>query len=410
MTTDIYAQVLISDGEALDAVDLTGLGARTLAVLYDQIIRAIIPRDPNILITDVNDPTTYPYALAPTALAGMPQIGSANNKVLIGEGTLFQAIGAATGAEPQLLGFHFDGTTEVTIANGDATNPRVDLVQMKLEYVNDTPTARNFQDAVTRALTSTTPNIRRRVKCTLSVKQGAPAASPTYPEADAGNVIIAGVVVGASYAAGSGFVSDDTAGAVAVLHDQRLPFNVRPRVSMPGDYIYPTVGASWQTGNTYDNNARSHVLQIADTSATGDSLNIPCLFEGVCGRLTSIASDSLDHSAAFVTSISRGRWVTGGASNAVTYTALANPDINGSGIGLFKRRSTGQFGFQATHTPAAGPIVQSNSNGVGPPIWTNGRRRPGDPDDNMDMVFLRYTTSRSGSTFGPTTFFIAEGL
>jgi len=88
--------------------------------------------------TDVSQ--SWAYALS-VGGANMRK-GSTNAKILITPGTVLQKIGAAAGNNLTLLPFTFDGTLEVSIANGDAAHPRVDLIQMKLEMVVDDLQAR----------------------------------------------------------------------------------------------------------------------------------------------------------------------------------------------------------------------------------------------------------------------------
>lgn len=78
---------------------------------------------------------SWAYALTPGG-ASMRK-GSTNAKVLITPGTVFQKIGASAGNNLTLLPFTFDGTLEVSIANGDVSHPRVDLIQMQLSLVPD---------------------------------------------------------------------------------------------------------------------------------------------------------------------------------------------------------------------------------------------------------------------------------
>lgn len=407
MAVDIFGRSLINDGEGLDPNDLSDLSARTLAIMFDQLIADMFPRA--VLGTTLDaqrsaDITTMPFAVSLTVTGARPRQGSANNKIQIAPGTLLQAIGAADGTEPKLLAYTFAGTEEVTIANGDATNPRVDIVQMKLEYVNDTPTVRDFQDATTRANTSTTFNIRRRVKCTLSIKQGTPAASPTYPTPDAGNVLIAGVVVGATYAGGSGLLFEDTAGAVVVLHDQRMPLRIRAHGSWPSDFFYPD-------GGDYVLAGRIYVIRNAVTGAF--DISMPLKRWGNTGRLVEM---DCAFSETGTLNSKLARWRMDGGF----LTILNEANMGGSGGGVMSLRRSGILLF--AHAPAAGPTVQAvtvNGVQVGPPVWTNGMRAPalqntGEYDTTFPIsagnLVLYYINPPAGTRFHRATFYVAEGM
>lgn len=403
MTTDVFGAQVINDGQAIDSGDLNALSSRTLAYVYDQILASILPREAFTTSTDVFfDAVGIEYALTLTVRGGHPEQGSANNKVQISSGTLLQQIATIDGSGPQLLAFTFDGGDEVTIANGDATNPRVDIIQMKLDYVVDTPVTRDFQDAATRAPSSQTFNSRRRVRCTLSVKQGTPAASPQYPTPDAGYCVIAGVVVGATYSGASPLAFDDTAGAVAVLHDQRMPLRVSGHGVMANDMIYsgtdfvPTGGFYLERINNVD----------------GNSLYITPHRWGNSGRLVGYDCQMRD----FTTLTSKViRFDPGGASG----TVLGNANLTGSGSGSMSLRRVSMAQFQALHAPAAGPTVLATANGMGPPVWANGRRAPGmqNTGENdtsfpieVGQVALQFVTPAASNRWARATFYLAEGL
>lgn len=405
MSTDIYTQTLISDGMALDPTDLSRLSARPLAQLFDQVVASALPREAfQATLDSAFDPTTVPYAFALHATGARPRQGTANNKVQIAPGTLLQAIAAADGTEPKLVPYTFIGTEEVTIANGDATNPRVDIVQMALSYVNETE-SRDFQDATTRAPSSQTLAVRRRVQCTLSVKQGTPAASPTYPTPDAGNVVIAGIVVGATYAGGSGLVYDDTAGAVVVLHDQRMPLRVRPYGCNASALMYDNSASHW----TVSALTGLSVTKINDADSDDLMCPIPSAWANA-GRI--VGCDAAIAGLAAVTT-RFSRWNIGsGAASGLNGTGLVqnNPVTMTGGAGL---------GFQALHTPAAGPTVNAAANGMGPPVWTNGRRAPGllttgESDNTVPRdggyLVIKAIDPPGGTVFYRFTFYVAEGL
>lgn len=410
MTTDLFRSIRAEDGFAADPDDFNEAQRTGMARLFDQILAKLIPNvtdtEPD---TDGNGPNvpTGPWAYALKSGGARPIQGSTNAKIKISAGTLFQKLAAADGLAAQLVPYTFDGTDEVTIANGDVANPRVDIVQMKLERLDDTPTTRDFEDAVTRAKTSPTTNLYHRIKCTLSVKQGAPAASPTYPAPDAGCVVIAGVVVGTNYVAAAGLKFVDTAGAVAVLHDQRMPLGTRPHHVTPRGMLY--TGADW----TYPTTA-AYIAFVGGGGLT-TPLYAPCPIGGGGGRL--IAVGTLTHNcngatfAMFRTSL--GDDGAGGISNV--FTAINGTNITPASNDA-SRRITPRSVIEFLHTPAAGPTVQSNANGMGAPLWTSGARCPLPSAFEAVPIHLPglalALTAKGGAqpNIGPVTYWIAEGI
>jgi len=406
MTTDLYSRAIFSDGEGIDLTDMQSLSGTPLAVLFDQLIYELLPREAATPDLDTAfDPTTMPYAVALTVAGARPTQGSANNKIKITGGTLMQAIAARDGTEPKLLAYSFPGTDEVTIANGDPTNPRVDLVQMSLSYLNAT-SARDFQDAATRALTSTTPTTRRRVQCVLSVKQGTPAASPTYPTPDAGCVVVAGVVVGTNYAAAAGFTFDDLGGATAVIHDQRMPLRVRSTSTLPANYIWVDTGSEFAIVNRF--------IAQRMTAAFSIDIRMPCLRVGNAGRLVEVNctyNAPTGGSSSFLERFNASVPTTGGANPL----AGANFAVGSTGMSL---RRTALGIFQNLHAPVAGPTVLAAANGMGAPVWSNGFRGPGPSPGQFDTTFpingeylaLKFTSPPVGTQFAIATWHIAEGM
>src|SRR5690348_14868829 len=132
MATDIYKTVLYNDGEELTYGDLNNSEGNVLAKAIDSLLPLLVS---NYLGADVEftaqlpdtglSPTsarpatipTTPYCYVANPGQAYPYQGSANNKIKIAAGTLYQLIAQPDGSEPKLLSFTFDGTTELTIAN-----------------------------------------------------------------------------------------------------------------------------------------------------------------------------------------------------------------------------------------------------------------------------------------------------
>jgi hypothetical protein len=341
--------------------------------VIDQFIPAIATATTPEMLGD-EAPTDYIYALAPCAGQAFLRQGSTNAKLQIAPGILMQLRGG------DLYAYRFDGTTEYTIANGDATNPRVDILQMK----------------ITCAVGDANPTVD------VNVKQGTPAASPTYPAPDTGYCVIAGVVVGATYAGASGFKFDDTAGAVAVVHDQRMPLGVTPVRTMPTDFEFAS-------GTDFSLVGSSSLVQAV--SGTAHPMTIPVCAGTWLGRV--LGHEVALYDSGNVTShyVKRTFSDTGGGSGVTIANANLNSGYaNGGGSSTFAVRPASFVNVQANHTPAAGPTVQANANGMGPPLWTNGRRAAGPRSTtfpaNFESLALAVTAD-GGVEFGPVTFYVA---
>lgn len=412
MSTDLFKQVNFNDGEGVTHTDINDLQRYLESKIWDQIVHNGIGalnytafgatgKDLELGGQDgANHPTTFAYCLNPGA--AFLRAGSANNKIQISPGTLLQKIGATTGNDPQMLAYTFVGTEEWTLSNGDATNPRVDLLQMKLEYITADLQVRDFEDATTRVTTTTSMSKKRQVQATLTVKSGVPAASPTIPDPDAGYVPVGSVMVGNGWTIANAprFGLDDVAALNnAVVHDQRMPVRVRAYTVMASQFYCKT---NW---------SYSSATGAALSSSATNELQIPC--PAPLGRLLGIAwlhfaSDSgatrTLHftSGALASSATVGRMVT----------VPQQPTTNNDGLS-----TTPFYVFEANQNPSAGPtILQSLTNKIGVPVWTKGGRCALQPILNntatavANPLVFRISNASNASDWYSVTYYIAEGL
>lgn len=300
-----------------------------------------------------SDVSTSKYAFALSARSAYPRQGSANNKIKISRGTLFQAVSASS-----MLAYTFDGTDEVTIADAAGATPRVDLVQVKIE-----------PDATTDGI---------RTKKTISVKQGTPAASPRVPDLDAGYVAYCTVVVGASYAHASAFKIDDVSTADAVIHDQRLPIGLRTHSVAARNFQYwDTTSAAWSL---------SLLTDILTASGGSPGIVAALCPSDASGRLVAAG---MSQSQASVTPGPTQLIMRIGINSSGTQI---NPSLNGISVGVGVINTPlhieDVFGdWDLVHVPLAGPtVLPSTADHVGCPTWTNGHRC--------------WTPTAEGGTFG----------
>lgn len=408
MTTDLYSTVLYQDGEQLTFDDLNN-GQRFLrAQLTDQILEKMIaelassafggPRNPELPgLGNLDVPVSFAYAINPGG-AFLRQ-GSANNKIQLTPGTLHQKIANSDGLGSTLVPFTFFGTEEWTIASGDATNPRVDLLQMALSYTTDTLASVDFQDGTTRANT-TTPNTptRRRLQCLLSVKQGTPGASPVIPDPDTGCVPVGTAVVGHGWtSAGNApiFGVDTAESGNVVIHDQRMPFGCRVYRVDPTAFKLET---AWALASTN---------QVVTASNGTNKFFAPCPTH--LGRVIAIDLRTDTAIAAGAVTIGAGRTAFGAAPSTVYLRGNTwSVDFNAGTNTKRARRQT----FDGAHNPSAGPTIQpSVINLIGVPTWTSGYRTPTVPaGTEPGWVELAVINQTNATSLGEVSWYVAGGL
>jgi hypothetical protein len=267
MPTDIFKGVLFSDGEGADFNDFNNLRAYGHARLTDQILRAAAAnarggsssQDPNLRTTVSAAP--FLYSLAGGAGYCVP--GGSALQTTVRAGTILQQVGSPSGDEPSFIPYTLiDGDFTLTHSAGDATNPRIDVIEIKLEYVNGNSETRIFEDAVTHVQTSQSFNKKRRVQITAQIKQGTPAATPAYPTLTSGFAAIAAVRVPATHSAV--FTAKDH------MRDLRIPLGVKQLWVHPQNWIL-TSPYTLQVGPTEGMAQAEHVLNSAEGTVC-----IPC--------------------------------------------------------------------------------------------------------------------------------------
>lgn len=532
-TTDNYAQVEFSDGEELTFQDQQNVQKFLQARLADQVFGKLAPLLANNL--GYGDPqfigemgfggalgsqAGYRRAFTMRGGAAYPWVGTnprssqtlGKNVVGMSPGTLFQYIGSEeAGTDSNFLAYTFLGNESWTIAAGDPTNPRIDLLQMQLAYVDGGSTTRTsltpgvkasidtatltthantkyrakvaglsgdnvslsyakrtsgsgvtysengnaalvqYEDGVsTNALVeaavianstiieimstgtpgtvlhdpadsfaythltggaddmivSATVNKTRKVQCTLTVQQGTPAATPQYPSPSAGVAVVGAVVVGANYATGTQIISGyDTAGANAVLHDQRVPLGVRVFRMSPKDLAFS--GSDWALGGTQSN---------IQASGASKFLYARCPIGGHCGRLLGVAMNSTGHAGM----TAKLRMLGADSRYLANLTSLLVPT---GGATKFLIATMDQI--EANMVASVGPsMTPSPTTSIGPPIWTSAQRAPYQPfisssdagndplavGANETTLELEIESIGASDVVYSVTFYVAEGL
>lgn len=389
--TDIYQEVLFSDGEGATPDDINESQRRLRGMILDTLLAFRITngiQDGSGGIGAVLDPELGDWlvygdlaaAAAQVAFTPFPQTGFTNNdlaaRTLVVQPGVFvqslQDIASSTPDLPTCLLFTLNAPVSLVTAVGDATNPRVDLVEMKLEIVEDSPDARDFEDAVTRAKSSTNPNKARRTKATFQIKAGTPAASPAYPSCTAGFVPVSAVWVPATHnAVHSGANMRDLRwplGGVRVYDVDITAFNINA-----GGTAWTLDGANWRAD--------------ADAAASG-FMYAPCPIGGHCSRLLAVGVMGEFPGAGEV----KLRRMTLGAAGAA-YQTLADLQVE---IHDFLNTGPAFAWGTAIHFMDLAPSDYPNegarapNSNIGFPVWVNGN--PLGPGVHAGVVDVADTT------------------
>jgi hypothetical protein len=234
MPNDLYKAVLFNNGEGADVQDFNNIRGFMGARLFDQVLRAAAasPRGGvSELPTQRTAIATAPFLYALTGGAGYIVPGGAALQTTVRAGTIFQQVGSPAGDEATFLPFTMaDAAFTLTHAVGDATNPRIDVIEVKLEYVNGDSESRIVEDPPPSGLQSVqTINKKRRVQATFQIVAGTPGATPAYPSLTAGFAALGAVLVPATH----------NAVFVAQTHysDLRIPLGVKPARVRAGDFV-----------------------------------------------------------------------------------------------------------------------------------------------------------------------------
>jgi hypothetical protein len=379
MTTfDNYARARFNDGEGVVFTDFEDSQDLALARVFDQLVEGRAPalaagNDLSGSPATLLDPEVWgemgdraigqviggsvAFTLAPGHAMVYPTPGSFT-KLTVGPGTLFQKVSPRTGAAPTFLAYEVrasDGL-DFTIAAGHATLARYDVIQVKLELVDSDAQSRDFEDAVSRQVTTQLVSKRRRVQATFSYKQGTAAASPTHPLPDAGFVSLAAVRVPAAWTSGVDPGSDvSVSGSLAIPMQTSVPLGVHTFTTFPDQFMY--AGATnWSLSSGGS----------ALATGAGSNLIVPGPHFN-CGRLVGVSIEG-----SFITSgsvlLGAQRWVS--ISGQFFSTAV---DISGQ---MLQVAGT-HFGFAGMTSGIQGATSPLSSSGfAGDPLWCCGSRVP----------------------------------
>jgi len=200
-----FDRVLFNDGEGIDHADFNTLQQMIRAQVADTVWSMRAKSAELLYVPNLNS-----QVWIPTGSHALPHGGASNLQVVNTPGMIAQytTVSDPDGATPHMLQYWLAANDISVIVNAaDATNPRIDLIVVKLIDGNATSSvSKDFQDALTGAVTSTSFNKRTSTSLTVSYVAGTAAASPTAPAIPTGFAAWAYVYVPATYA--TTFVDD----------------------------------------------------------------------------------------------------------------------------------------------------------------------------------------------------------
>ncbi len=188
----IYRSFTIADGQGLDFSDMDSAG-RWLRSQFLDTMGALA----QVVETEVDPALTYCFCQgnggAPTRETTPMQVGNL-------AGPIAQKIAAGVDGNDANLVVYYLAANELltTLAAADPTNPRIDLIAVKLENALGTNVSRHFEDAISGVKTSQSTPPYRFPKLTKQVVTGTPGATPAEPSAPAGYVKWCAVLVPAT--------------------------------------------------------------------------------------------------------------------------------------------------------------------------------------------------------------------
>lgn len=273
------------DGEGIDLVDMSNMQLFAQAQIFEGLLLATAsnalddPAVPNTsLDLEANDqPNDLGISLegvvfAPVPGAGYVRTNGVANQVITVSGPLIGVIAEPFNGDGESVApFRLNGIQTLTTSVGHATLVRVDLVEIRLSFVDSDPEARHFEDATTREPTSQNPDKVRRTQCEIQIKEG--TAGSGMPAPTAGFLALAAIVVPALHNAAH---SSDN------VHDLRWPLGNVVAYDVPFNQMIKLGGAPWTE------NATNGLVGAAGGSGVSDKVYALCPIASKTARLVGV--------------------------------------------------------------------------------------------------------------------------
>jgi hypothetical protein len=341
--------------------------------------------------------STSDVVIAPWSGAAFPYASVVANTIAISAGPFVVAIDEPWNADGEEFAIARTGGVSLASAVGDATNPRIDIVEVKLEYVDTDTETRHFEDATTRAPSSQVTAKRRSVQATFQIKQGAPAASPAYPTPSAGFVAYAAVYVPATHNAVHG--PDN-------IRDLRVPMGVRAiDVDLKGMH---------KTGINPWTDLGMLAASAVSTDHTADRVVVPCPVASKSARLLGVGIFGYPVNAPAFEIVRVNYPATGGAVTTQKIVDLSLDVFVSDGLTFADAMKIADRAHQT------GIILGSRvaNTHVGTPVWCNGKTSGmahagvagGAGQTPGSKLGVSFGADGAGNRAAFVRFWIAEGL
>jgi hypothetical protein len=414
--------VLFSDGEGLDYVDLNGAQNKVLRTLLDNCLASLLPDAILNDATGTGDPdsafdpdysTNLTALLAGdfTAFVQAPIPGSAywrptatSNQVELVSGPLAMVTDEppATSTTPAVAPLFSLGrglVATLTTAVGNGSNPRIDLIEVKAEWVDTTSTSRDFKDATTGQVTTNAFNKDRSVKFTYQLKQGTPAAIPTYPVPSSGFRAMAAIWVPTSH---------NAVHLRANLRDMRVPMGGLRTYDVNNHGFLLLGGTPWTLAN----------FDAVAPGGTPTAIYIPCPVSSKTSRLMGVGLYGVCAGTASCKLVR----IEHDGSGMPTETDLAQFDADLFDTAGYRFVNTVQLMDYLSYTAGGGAHGSATVKGdraadaaVGSPIWCSGdaagpmNNRTSWGLANAPQICLK-VNGDTASTLGLVRWLVAHGM
>lgn len=257
----VRKELLYNDGEALDYNDLNNAQRYMRSALNDGVLSWLART--HELDQGAGSTLNSGTYLSVVGNSMYPSITGSSLVVTVTLGPCGQHASGAdrSGDDVYMIWHYFDPTIETysfTSGAADATNPRWDILQAKIDHTTGASETRDFKDATTGVLSSQSMNKERQTRLTMSIKAGTAAGSPTQPTPDAGYVKLFAWRIEAAA----------TAITAANFRDYRMPIGLRI-VDVHGHAMSRTGGFTESSDGALVADGMSTCTAIASPQTTG---------------------------------------------------------------------------------------------------------------------------------------------
>ncbi len=335
-------EVLFNEGEGLEHGDLNNIQRYMKVAIQDHMFGEMA-RD--FMGAPLIGGSTETVVFVPHVNNAFPVSGVMT--ITNTEGTVCQWVDEQdpNGEEPMFLACHLENDDLLfTLDDNTSGNPRIDGVYIKLSHDEGGAEDRDFEDAITSAVTTVSTNKKYQIKLESQVVTGTAAATPALPSTPAGYAVYCYVAVPTGST-----LAGLTAITTAQISDMRMPFRIKSSY-IPAYQAAITVGTP-----TVD-------ATIGAQLTPADALRF--FFPGGADAriiAVDVITSSYSGSASLACSLARFD-AAGGTSNVLWSTGFGDNTLHTLTASNFGNYVTGFFN----------DTTFGGSGGRGPAVWGNG--------------------------------------